>query len=64
LLTHDVTTMSRYAYDRVEAGSPMPGLFEIPTSLPLAVAIEELVLIAEASREGEWDGQVRYLPLR
>lgn len=42
----------------------MPGLFEIPTSLPLAVAIEDLVLIAEASLEGEWDGQVRYLPLR
>lgn len=59
-----MTTTSRYAYDRVTAGSPMPGLFEIPTSLPLAVAIEDLVLIAEASLEGEWDGQVRYLPLR
>lgn len=64
LLTHDVATMSRYAYDRVEAGLPMPGVFEIPTSLPLAVGIEELVLIAEASLDGEWDGQVRYLPLR
>lgn len=65
LTTHDVATMSRYAYDRVEAGLPMPGVFEIPTSLPLAVGIEELVLIAEASLDGEWDGQIRYhLPLR
>lgn len=64
LLTHDVATMSRYAYDRVEAGLPMPGVFDIPTSLPLAVGIEELVLVAEASLDGEWDGQVRYLPLR
>jgi hypothetical protein len=64
LLTHDLATMSRYAYDRVEAGLPMPGVFEIPTTLPLAVGIEELVLIAEVSLDGEWDGQVRYLPLR
>ncbi|HZJ04729.1 MAG TPA: DUF5615 family PIN-like protein [Nocardioidaceae bacterium] len=64
LLTHDVATMSRYAYDRVEEGLPMPGVFEIPTSLPLALGIEELVLIAEVSLDGEWEGQVRYLPLR
>lgn len=64
LLTHDVATMSRYAYNRVEAGLPMPGVFEIPTSLPLAVGIEELVLVAEVSLDGEWEGQVRYLPLR
>jgi hypothetical protein len=56
--------MSRYAYDRVEAGLPMPGVFEIPTSLPLAVGIDELALIAELALGGEWDGQVRYLPLR
>lgn len=63
LLTHDVATMSRYAYDRVEAGLPMPGVFEISTSVPLSVAIEELVLIVELSFDGEWEGQVRYLPL-
>jgi hypothetical protein len=27
-------------------------------------AIEDILLIAECSLEGEWDGQVRYLPLR
>lgn len=64
LLTHDVATMSRYAFDRVEAGLPMPGVFEIPASLPLAVGIEELALIAEVSLDDEWEGQVRYLPLR
>lgn len=25
LLTHDVTTMTRYAYERVKSGLPMPG---------------------------------------
>jgi len=26
--------------------------------------LENLLLIAECSLEGEWEGQVRYLPLR
>jgi len=30
--------------------------------LPLA-ADENLLLLAECSLEGEWEGQVRYLPL-
>lgn len=59
-----VATMARFAYDRVEAGLSMPGVFEIGIGLPLAVAIEEIVLLAECSINGEWEGQVRYLPLR
>jgi len=29
VLTHDVSTMTKYAYERVEAGQPMPGVFEV-----------------------------------
>ena len=64
LLTHDVETMTRYAYERVQAGLAMPGVFEINRSIPIGVAIEEIILIAEGSFEGEWEGQVQYLPLR
>ena len=64
LLTHDVATMTLFAFDRVEAGEPMPGVFEVPRSLPAGQTIEELLLIAECSRPNEWEGQVRYLPLR
>jgi hypothetical protein len=32
--------------------------------VPIGQAIEDLLLIAECSQEGEWEGQVRYLPLR
>jgi len=28
-----------------------------------STAIEDILLLAECSLEGEWDGQVRYLPL-
>lgn len=64
LLTHDVATMTRFAYERVAAGRQMPGLFEIGTDLPLARAIEDVLLIAECTVDGEWEGQIRYLPLR
>ena len=62
LLTHDVTTLTRYAYDRARAGQPMPGVFEVSRRVPLGQAIEDLLLLAECSREGEWEGQIRYLP--
>ena len=64
LLTHDVSTITRYAYERVQAGEPMPGVFEVSRDLSLGRAIEEILLLAECSLEGEWEGQVRYLPLR
>jgi hypothetical protein len=64
LLTHDVSTLTRYAEERVEAAKPMPGVFEVSRKVPVGVAIEDILLIAECSLEGEWEGQVRYLPLR
>lgn len=64
LLTHDVTTMRKYAYDRIEAGLPMPGVFELSQDVPIGQAIEEILILAECSLEGEWEGQVRFLPLR
>ncbi|MFN8475459.1 MAG: DUF5615 family PIN-like protein [Anaerolineae bacterium] len=64
LLTHDVSTVTRYAYERVAAGQTMPGVFEVSRRVPVAVAIEDILLLADCSLEGEWEGQVRYLPLR
>jgi ribosomal protein S28E/S33 len=42
----------------------MPGVFEVSRKVPVRVAIEDILLLAECSRENEWEGQVRYLPLR
>lgn len=64
VLTHDVATMTRYAYDRVRQGKPMPGVFEVGRQVPIGVAIEEIVLLDECSLDEEWEGQARYLPLR
>ena len=63
LLTHDVATITQYAYERMEAGLFMPGVFEVSLDVPIGRAIEDILLVAECSHEGEWEGQVRYLLL-
>ena len=63
LLTHDVTTLTKYAYERIKSGLVMPGVFEISRVVPLNRAIEDILLLAECSFEGEWEGQIYYLPL-
>jgi len=64
ILTHDVKTMTKYAYARVTSGRPMPGVFEISLDVSPGQVIEEILILAECSLESEWEGQVRYLPLR
>lgn len=64
LLTHDVSTITRYAYDRIRAKQPMSGVFEVGRNVSIGEAIEDILLIAECSVKDEWEGQVRYLPLR
>ena len=64
LLTHDAATITRYAYERVQAGKQMPGVFEVGRDVSIGTAIEDILLIAECSVEGEWKGKVRYLPLQ
>ena len=63
LLTHDIRTMKYHAYARLEMGLAMPGVFVVPQSLPIGQAIDEVVLLAECSLAGEWEGQLRFLPL-
>lgn len=64
LLTHDVRTITKFAYDRLEIGLEMPGVFEISKRLAVNVAIQELILIATCSEPEEWANQVWFLPLK
>ena len=64
LLTHDASTMTNHAYARVESGRQMPGVFEVSQEIPIGEAIIDLLLIATCSLDGEYNGQIRYLPLR
>jgi uncharacterized protein YaiI (UPF0178 family) len=62
VITHDISTLAKHALDRVAAGQPMPGVFEVRSISQIGQAIDDLMLLAECSHEGEWEGQVRFLP--
>lgn len=62
-LTHDISTLVGHAFARVGARQPMPGVCAVRARDPIGSTIEDLVLLAECSLEGEWEGQVRFLPL-
>ena len=64
LVTHDAETVPAFAHERVAGGLAMPGVFLLRWNLPMAVAIDELVLICEATDTDEWANRVVYLPLR
>ncbi|WP_445635079.1 DUF5615 domain-containing protein [Nostoc sp. DSM 114161] len=62
LLTHDVSTITRYAYDRVRQGQTMPGVIEVSLDAPVGRVIEDILVVVECGQEGELEGQVQYLP--
>jgi hypothetical protein len=64
LITHDVTTITKYAYERVEAGKYMPGVIEVSRKVSFGAAIEEILYVAEVCKHGELEGQIIYLPLK
>ena len=63
LLTHDVSTITRYAYERVESNLPMPGVFEVGREISMGKVIEDILLLAECSHPNEWEGRICYIPL-
>lgn len=63
LLTHDVSTMTKYAYERMRVGKGVAGLIEVPQSIPIGQAIEDLLTIAECSSTEEFENQIQFLPL-
>jgi hypothetical protein len=63
-LTHDVSTVTAYACQRVRDGLRMPGVFEVRRDVPIAAVIDDVLLLDEFGEPDEWEGQVRYLPLR
>lgn len=63
LLTHDVQTITGFAYDRVKHGLPMPGVIEVRIVETIGKTIDDLELLIGGSTEEEFENQVRYIPL-
>lgn len=64
LVTHDVNTLPGYAYARLPAGELMTGVVVVPLSLPIGLALEDLLLLAGAGFAADVAGRVLYLPLQ
>jgi len=63
LVTHDIRTIPKYAYERVAQGLPMPGVIVVPEDLPIGQAIAEMVTIIQCSDHSEYVNQVLFIPL-
>lgn len=63
LLTHDVSTMTFHAYERVRQNKTMPGVVEVPQLMPIGQAIDEIILLAFCVSQAEMQGRVIFLPL-
>src|SRR5262245_37423312 len=64
IITFDRNTLTAAAYERIDAGEFMAGVVVVDDQMAIAQAIDELLIVAECSRDDELHGQVWYVPLR
>ena len=64
LLTHDLNTIPKFAYERVKNKKPMPGVIAVNQSVPVRTAIDDILLLTVTSEKTDWEDQVIYLPLK
>jgi len=63
LLTHDRQTLPGFAYARVAAGAPMPGVFLVSRGISIGPAIDELLLAVHCLSPEECKDVVKYFPM-
>jgi len=64
LLTHDIRTMPKYVFERVQAGLPVSGIIEVKRDIPFQEAIDDLMVMIDAGNPADFENQVRYVPMR
>jgi hypothetical protein len=62
LVTHDRKTMPRHFFAFISTANSA-GVLIVPQHLPVAAAVDDLLLIWHASEAEEWINQIRSLPL-
>jgi hypothetical protein len=63
LVSHDYHTMPDHFADFLASGQHSPGVLLLHQTLPVAQAIEALLLVWNASDPAEWRDLLTYLPL-
>lgn len=62
LLTHDVATITMYAYERINQGMPMAGVVEVIATASIGKIIDDLELFICCSSPKEYEGLVLFIP--
>lgn len=62
IISHDVSTMTEFAKERIRRGEKMPGLIIVPQTMPIGQAINELEMIILCSFEDEFENFIVHLP--
>jgi hypothetical protein len=62
LLTHDVATITMYAYRRINQGLPMFGVVEVIATAPIGQIIDDLELFIRCSQPEEYQSQILFIP--
>ncbi len=63
VLTHDQSTIPDFVAARIKRTLSTPGVFIIPSGSSVKQVIEDIEDILDFSLDGEYENQVRYLPL-
>jgi hypothetical protein len=61
LVTHDRTTMTMHAQDRINQGLHMPGMIVLDQFINIGKAIQEVGTLAQAGDPGDLDGQILFI---
>ncbi|RCJ41459.1 hypothetical protein A6769_00655 [Nostoc punctiforme NIES-2108] len=63
LVTNNRKSMLGHFADHLALGRHIPGIFTIDANQSIGKTVEELIIIAEASFEDEYQDRIEYLPL-
>jgi hypothetical protein len=63
MLTHDISTMTKYAFERIGAGERVAGVLVVRRGAAFATVISDILLFVIAIEPAEAENQIRYIPL-
>lgn len=63
LVTNNRTSMPVHLVEHIEKNRHIPGIFILNPNLSIGENIQELILVAEASFDDEYQDRIDYLPL-
>jgi hypothetical protein len=63
LVTHDLKTVPKFAYERVAENKILLGVIAVPDDLPIGQTIDEIAITVVCYSASELENRVLYLPL-